>query len=177
MSDSPDASDRLLCRLALPLFAAIALCCPIHADDEKAAKQLSKLDVEFVKALTELAKRYDKEQIPEAAHFFANCALAFGEKNEPLTAIKASYEAAVYLGKLRGGEPIKETVAITSALGSVSVSYKKILDPWISSARKGELSEASRKLMFDTGVKYELARGAHEYVQAIQRFNALRKAM
>jgi hypothetical protein len=31
--------------------------------------------------------------------------------------------------------------------------------------------------MFEVGVKYELSRGAHEYVQAVQRLNALRKAM
>jgi hypothetical protein len=31
--------------------------------------------------------------------------------------------------------------------------------------------------MLDAGVRYELCRGAHEYVQAIQRFNVLRKAM
>jgi hypothetical protein len=146
-------------------------------DDEKLAKQLGKLDAEMVKGLTELAKKYDKDQVPEAAHFFASCALGFGAKDENLSAIKASNEASVYLGRLRGGEPIKETAPISGALGSVSTSYKKILDPWIASARKGGLPEATRKLMLETGVKYELARGAHEYVQAIQRFNALRKSM
>src|SRR5207247_8391091 len=41
----------------------------------------------------------------------------------------------------------------------------------------GGLSEETRKVMLDTGVKYELSRGAHEYVQAAQRVNTLRKAM
>jgi hypothetical protein len=154
------------------LFPAIA-----NGDDEKVAKQLAKLDAEFVKALTDLAKKYDKDQVPEAAHFFASCALGFGSKDETLSAIKASNEASVYLGRLRGGEPIKETAPIVTALGSVSTAYKKILEPWIRSARKGGLAEATRKLMFETGVKYEFSRGAHEYVQATQRFNTLRKAM
>ena len=35
------------------------------ADDEKAAKQLEKLDAQFVKALTELAKTYDDKKIPD----------------------------------------------------------------------------------------------------------------
>jgi hypothetical protein len=147
------------------------------ADDEKLAKQLGKLDAEFVKALTELAKKFDKDTVPEAAHFFASCALGFGSKDETLSSIKASHEASVYLGRLRGGEPLKETALITSALGGVSTAYKKILDPWIALARKGALSDEGHKLMLDTGVKYEISRGAHEYVQAIQRFNALRKAM
>lgn len=148
-----------------------------NADDEKVAKQLAKLDAEFVKALTDLAKKYDKDQVPEAAHFFASCALGFGAKDETLSSIKNSYEASVYLGRLRGGEPLKETAPITGALGSVSTSYKKLLDPWVARGRKGDLGEATRKLMLETGVKYELSRGAHEYVQATQRFNALRRKM
>jgi hypothetical protein len=31
--------------------------------------------------------------------------------------------------------------------------------------------------MLDTGIKYELARSAHEYIQAVQRFNLLRKGI
>jgi hypothetical protein len=153
--------------------------CPsaLRADDEKVAKQIAKLDAEFVKALTDLAKKFDKDQIPEAAHFFASCALGFGSKDEVVSSIKNSYEASVYLGRLRGGEPIKETAPITGAFGNVSSAYKKILEPWVLRARKGELPEATRKLMFETGIKYELSRGAHEYVQATQRFNALRRKM
>lgn len=147
------------------------------ADDEKVLKQLAKLDSEFLKALTELAKKYDKDQVPEAAHFFAGCALGLGAKDETLTSIKNSIEAAVYLGRMRGGEPLQETAPITGALGNLSIAYKKILDPWIRTARKGTLGDSTRKLMFDTGVKYELSRGAHEYVQAVQRFNALRRAI
>jgi hypothetical protein len=146
-------------------------------DDEKLAKQISRLDAEYLKAVTDLAKIYDRGQVPEAAHFFASCAIGYGAKDDALASMKTSYEASVYLGKLRGGEPIRETSPITGALGNVSSGYKKILDPWVRSARKGGLAEATRKLMFEIGVKYELARGAHEYVQAIQRFNALRKAM
>jgi hypothetical protein len=146
-------------------------------DDEKLIKQLGKLDAEFVKALTELAKKYDKDQVPEAAHFFASSALGYGAKDEGLAPIKAANEAAVFLGKLRGGEPLKETALIVGALGSVSTGYKKILDPWIAHARKDGLPEATRKVMLEIGVKYEVARGAHEYIQAIQRLNTLRKAM
>jgi hypothetical protein len=163
------------------LFALLVPCTEPAAqavkEEEKILKQIGRLDAEFVKALTELAKKYDKDQIPEAAHFFASCALGFGSKDEGLAPIKASHEAAVYLGRLRGGEPLKETAPITSTLGSVSVSYKKILDPWMFRARRGQLPEETRKQMFEIAVKYELARGAHEYVQATQRFNALRKAM
>jgi hypothetical protein len=161
------------------LCPALSSLCPrlVSADDEKVAKELAKLDALFVKALTELAKKYDKDQVPEAAHFFASVALGLGAKDEGLSPIKGSYEASVYLGRLRGGEPLKDTAPITSALGNVSTSYKKILEPWIKSARKGGLAEDTRKVMLDTGVKYELARGANEYVQAVQRFNALRKSM
>lgn len=60
-----------------------------------------------------------------------------------LSSIKNSYEASVYLGRLRGGERLKETAPITGALGSVSTVYKKKLDPWIARARKGELLEAT----------------------------------
>lgn len=146
-------------------------------DDEKLSKQIAKLDVELVKTLTDLAKKYDKDQVPEAAHFFASCALGFGGKDESANSIKASCEASVYLGKLRGGEPLKETAPITGALGSISTAYRKLLDPLIARARKNELPEAARGVMLETGPKYELARGAHEYVMAVQRFNSLRKAM
>src|ERR1041384_1383816 len=149
----------------------------LSADDEKVAKELSKLDAQFVKALTELAKKYDKDQVPEAAHFFASCAIAFGSKDESITPIKGAHEAAVYLGKLRGGDALKDTTPITAALGNVASGYKNILGPWIRSARKGDLPEATRKLMLETGVKYEIARGAHEYVGAIQRLNTLRKGI
>jgi hypothetical protein len=171
-------------RIAFMSFALIAVLAAGSAsaqqsakDDEKLSKQIIKLDAEFVKALTELAKKYDKDQVPEAAHFFASCALGFGGMDENLSPIKASYEASVYLGKLRGGEPLKETVAITGALGSISTAYGKVLDPLILRARKNEIPESARGIMFETGPKYELARGAHEYVMAVQRFNALRKAM
>jgi hypothetical protein len=170
--------DSQALRRVLVTLALLSVCPPgLSADDEKTAKQLAKLDAEFVKALTTLAQRFDKDQVPEAAHFFASCALGFGAKDETLSSIKASHEAAVYLGRLRGGEPIKETSPIVIALGGVSTAYKKILDPWITRARKGDLSTETQKLMFEVGVKYELSRGAHEYVQAVQRFNALRKAM
>jgi hypothetical protein len=173
--------SRKLRNVSFGGLLALTLICaqPIvsSADDEKAAKQLAKLDAEFVKALADLARKYDKDQIPEAAHFFASCALGFGAKDETLSSIKASYEASVYLGRLRGGEPLKETAPITGALGSISTSYKKLLDPWVTRARKGDLGESTRKLMLDTGIKYELSRGAHEYVQTTQRFNALRRKM
>jgi hypothetical protein len=146
-------------------------------EEERLQKQIGRLDSDFLKALAELAKTYDKDQIPEAAHFFSSCALGFGSKDEALSPIKASHEAAVYLGRLRGGEPLKETAPITSSLGGVSYGYKKILDPWMYRVRRGQLPEETRKQMFEIAVKYELSRGAHEYVQAIQRFNALRKAM
>lgn len=168
---------RLLRRIAVPLLAISFTPALSRADDEKDAKQLQKIDAQFVKALTELAKTYDEKKIPEAAHFFASCALGFEGKDEKLALIKGGWEGSVYLGKLRGGDPIKETSPITSVLGSHSTAYKKILDPWIAKARKNDLPESSRKLMLNTGVKYEIARGAHEYVQAVQRFNALRKAM
>ena len=177
MSSGTEMTMSWLRALALSTMAVASLTVLSHADDEKATKQLEKLDVQFVKALTELAKAYDDKKVPEAAHFFASCALGFGGKDEKLALIKGGWEGAVYLGKLRGGDPIKETAPITSALGSLSTAYKKILDPWIARARKNDLSESLRKAMLDTGVKYELCRGAHEYVQAVQRFNVLRKAM
>jgi hypothetical protein len=109
----------------MSFLALVALSGPSQADDEKAAKQLEKLDSQFVKALTELAKSYDDKKIPEAAHFFASCAIGFGGKDENLPLIKGGWEGAVYLGKLRGGDPIKETAPITAALGNLSTAYKK----------------------------------------------------
>lgn len=167
----------VFCALMAVLTAGGAAAQQATKEDEKVAKQLEKLDAQLIKALTDLAKKYDDDKIPEAAHFFASCAIGFGGKDEKLMAIKRGWEASVYLGKMRGGDLIKETAPITGLLGSLSTAYKKQLDPWIVRARKGQLSEAHRKQMFEVGQKFEIARGAHEYVQAIQRFNALRRAM
>lgn len=171
-------------RVSMASFALIATLAAGSApaqqagkEDEKVAKQLERLDAQLIKALTDLAKKYDADKVPEAAHFFASCALGFGAKDEAIMAIKKGWEASVYLGKMRGGDLIKETAPITGLLGSLSTAYKKHLDPLIARARKGQLAESQRKMMFEAGQKYEIARGAHEYVQAVQRFNALRRAM
>src|ERR1043165_4784612 len=82
----PMATRREFMRSALggallgPALSSIYPCI-LAADDEKVAKQLAKLDAEFVKALTELAKKYDKELVPDAAAFFAGVARGGGARD------------------------------------------------------------------------------------------------
>ncbi len=151
--------------------------------DARLADRVAKIDAKAHKALALLARQYDKEKDPEAAHFFAECFLGFAGKDSQVAAIKGGYEIDLYVGKLRGGAVIKAVNPIKRELQGPAAEYKKVLDEILVALRGGpgvaarDLSEAEKRTLFDVAVKYELARGAHEYVQAIQRFNELRRAL
>jgi hypothetical protein len=156
---------------------------PWSADeDAKLTAQVERIDAKFLKALGTLAQEYDKAKDPEAAHFFAECALGFGLKDPKIAVIKGAYEIDLYVGKLRGGVVLKAVNPIKRELYEPAKEYKKIYDEILSpvsrvKAQKEGFPEARRRILHDVAVKYEIAQRAHEYVQAIQRFNELRRAM
>lgn len=163
-----------------------------QTSEEKIAARVAKADEKLVKALASLAKKYDLEKDPEAAHFFAECALGLGGKDSEVVAIRTSTELDVYLGKVRGGKVMEKTGPIQSELGSLQTEYKRVVEELIEEsdvkdrlppyrapgARAAQgLSEKGKELLYGAVVKYELARGAHEYIQTTQEFNRLRGAM
>lgn len=149
----------------------------VRADDEKTLKHVAKLDAELVRALSKLAQTYDELKDPEAAHFFASTALAFGAKDDKLVGIKNTWEVAVFIGKIRGGQILKDAEPITTALGGLHREYELIRDELWTPGTRGTLSEGLVKTLRDAGVKMELTQNAHEYIRVVQRFNALRQAM
>jgi hypothetical protein len=66
---------------------------------------------------------------------------------------------------------------IFAMLGGLDAEYMKLIDPLVAQAKKDGISEETKKVLHDCAIKHELARGAHEYIQATQRFNALRRSM
>lgn len=149
----------------------------LTADDDKLAKRVEQLTAQLVKSLEDLAKKYDTLGDPEAAHFLASCAVGFGSKDTKVAGIKGSREVDVFLAKLRGGEELKDPNPIDTALRGIAFESKKLLDTLLPQLKKGELSTAARNMAFDLVPKYEIARGAKEYIQATQRFNRLRREM
>jgi hypothetical protein len=145
--------------------------------DEKLLKRIEKLDTRFLKAFEQLAKQYDELKDPEAAHFLAECAISFGSKDEKVKAIRASWEVLVFVGKFRGGVVTPDPAPIVTGLGNFDSEYQKIVDQLVAQAKKEGISDETKKVLHECAVKHELARGAHEYIQATQRINALRKAM
>ena len=173
------ADGRPLCA-AIILLAIIGIGTETPAYpslDEKLAERAAKIDERFVKAFEGLAKKYDEAKDPEAAHLLASCAVGFGSKDVKVAGIKGSREADVFLARLRGGEVLADANPIDSALRGLAVEYKKLLEPLFPQLKKGELSAAAKSLVHDLVPKYEIARGAEEYIQATQRFNKLRRAM
>jgi len=167
----------LLQRSALSLLAVSLLTLPSPASDEKLSKQIERLDLRLVKAFDVLCKRYDDLKDPEAAHFLAECAVGFGSKDEKVKAIKTSWEALVFIGKFRGGVVTPDPAPIITTLGNLDLEYMKIVDLLAAQARKEGISEETKKILHECAIKHELARGTHEYIQATQRINALRRAM
>ncbi len=146
-------------------------------EDERLQARVAKIDEKLIKALGGLAREYDKAKDPEATHFFAECFLGFGGKDSQVAAIKGGYEIDLYVGKLRGGTVIKAVNPIKRELQGPAKEYKKVFDELYAAARAGGISEFRKKILHDVAVKYEIAQSAHEYVQAIQRFNELRRAL
>jgi len=48
--------------------------------DEKLDKRIARLDEKLLASLADLARKHDADKNPEAAHFFASCAVGFGSK-------------------------------------------------------------------------------------------------
>src|SRR5579863_2018991 len=164
--------------LILTLLAAALAGQPSHAQaDDKLAKKVEKLDGQLVKKCSEFAIKYDEEKNPEAAHFFASCAIGYGGKDDKVIGIKNAWEVAVFIGKVRGGQVLKDVEPIISALSGLNQEYRTIRDSLWTPGTRGTLSEGSIKVLREAGVKMELTQNAHEYIRATQRFNALRQAM
>lgn len=165
-------------RVVLALLSFVLLChLESGADDEKVAKRIEQLTTQLIKNLEDLAKRYDTLGDPEAAHFLASCAVGFGSKDAKVAGIKSSREVDVFLARLRGGELLADVNPIDTALRGIAFDSKKLLDSLLPQLKRGELSAAAKTLVHDLIPKYEIARGAEEYIQATQRFNKLRRAM
>ncbi len=159
---------------------AILLVCAgasAQESDEKLTARVAKIDDKFLPALGDLAKKYDAEGNPEAVHFFAECALSFGKSDSDLSALKKKWETDLFLGRVRGGKVLEAVHPIKEALRGPQAEYKKILDEITASARAGALTDTRRRILHDCAVKYEISRGAHEYIQATQRINEIRRGM
>jgi hypothetical protein len=164
-------------RAAVAVFFALAGFHSVQTQDDKLEKRASQLSAQLVKALEGLARTYDEKSDPEAVHLLASCALGFGSKDPKLATIKGAREVDLFVGKLRGGEVLADANPIDTALRGIAFELKKLIDQQIPLLKKGELSEAAKALVHDLVPKYEIARGAEEYIQATQRFNKLRRAM
>ncbi len=163
--------------LLLGIVSLLLVSPRLEADDEKLSKRLDQLTIQLVKNLEALAKSYDEKNDPEAAHFLASCAIGFGSKDPKVATIKGSREVDLFVGKLRGGERLADANPIDTALRGIATDAKKLLDSLLPQLKEGELSPAAKNLVHDLVPKYEIARGAEEYIQATQRFNKLRRAM
>ncbi len=157
---------------ALPVLA-LAQDAPDEAKGQKA------LDERFLPALVELAKLYNGKGDPEACCFFCECALGFGAGDaEALKGLKKKWEDEVYYGRVRGGVVLKDAAPIEKAMGGLGKEYRAIVEELLKKgASKEGLTDAQKQVMWACVVRSELARGAHEYVQATQRFNELRRSM
>jgi hypothetical protein len=167
----------LLWGVRLIVFPALLCAAFPLRQDPSLGERSRALDAKLVAACTELARSFDELKDPEAAHFFAECALGFGSTEEKTKEIKKKWETEVYLGRLRGGVVLKDASPIETKLAPLAKEYKAVLDDLVAKAVAKKLSEDERKLLHGVVVKYELARGAHEYVQATQGFNELRAKM
>ena len=144
---------------------------------DKLAKRLEKIDQKFLQKLVELAKKYDEARDAEAAHWLASCAVALGSKDLEALKIKSAWELDLFVGKVRGGEVLKDASPINIALRASAYEYKKMVDRLVLEARRKGLGEKRKRILHDSAIRQELARGAADYIQATQRVNALRRAM
>jgi hypothetical protein len=161
-------------RLALLGAALIGIEASALPQETKVADRVSELDAKLVAACTDLSRSFDEKKDPEAAHFFAECTLGFGSADEKTKEIKKRWETEVYLGRSRGGVVLKDASPIEGKLAPLAKEYKEVLDDLVSKAVAKKLSDFEKKLLPGVVEKFELARGAHEYVKATQRFNELR---
>lgn len=158
-------------RLLLPLLIFLA---GAQSDGDRFAQRVSKIDERYLKTLTDLSMQFDKSGDIEAAHFFAECAMGFGSKDEMVKAIRWDTERRVYLGSTQGGKPLEKPAQISTKLEPIAKDYKQVMSDL---EKQGALTEGDLRLLRDLGVKYELAVGAAEYITATKRINALRNGM
>lgn len=147
--------------------------------DDKLKLRVEKIDEKLAKALAELATKYSEDSDVEAAHFFAECFRGLGKKDDKIHAIWLDWELKVYLGKEQGGKPLEKAAPIGQKLASINGDYKKVLEELLALAKKERrsMSETEAKLFRECAVKYELTRGAQDYIKTIKRINELRRAM
>ncbi len=148
-----------------------------QADDLSA--RADKLDERLVSAFVALAGDYDSKKDPEASHFFAECALGLGSKDENTAALRKKWEDELYRGRSRGGIVIadKELATLNSKLTALAKEARTILDLLVDEAQKGKIKDEQRILLQRVALRCELARGAGDYIRATQRFNATRAKM
>lgn len=170
------AAMYLRAPMALILAAASG---PLLAQEDPTdvAAKIARLDEQLVPALTELAFHFDKQGDPEAVAFFAECALGLGSPHAHLAEIKKKWEDEVYYGRAPGGKVLAETKPIEERLTKLSPEYRAIVASLMKMAKLRALTERERAAMHQAVIRTELSRGAHEYVQATQRFNELRRHM
>ena len=144
---------------------------------EKSAEHIERLDARFAATLADLARRFDQERNPEAAHFLAACAVGFGLNDPAMRLVQHSWETDLLVGKVRGGTPINDPHVLRNALHGYAQEYGKIVEALSRDAEKGTVNDVSRRLLHECGIRREIAASAHEYIAATHRFNALRRAM
>ena len=144
---------RMTRGLLIVLTAALASRTSDAQTDGKVLKKVEKIDAQLVKALCGLAVKYDDLKDPEAAHFFASSALGYGAKEDRLLGIKNTWEVSVFLGKVLGGKVLADAEPVTTALQGLSQEYRGIRDALCTEGTRGNLGEASKKLLQGAGVK------------------------
>jgi len=170
-----DAASKALVALGMSLILGSSG--SAQDSDERLAGRLQKLDEKFLPALVELAKKYDQARDAEAAHWLASCAVALGSKDADALKIKSAWELDLFVGKVRGGEVLKDANPIDTALRGSAHEYKKFVDTLVLEARRKGLGEGAKGVLHDAVVRQELARGAADYIQVVQQVNSLRRGM
>jgi len=167
----------LLVRLVAIVTIGAAAVAAGAQDGPALADRIAKLDEKLLATLADFAAAFDEMKDPEAAHFFAECALGLGSADAKLRDLQKKWENEIYYGRSRGGKVLEETAAIEKRLAPLAKEYRAIVDELVKTGTTSPLSDDARKQLHGCVVKAELARAAHEYIQATHRFNELRRAM
>lgn len=140
------------------------------------AARAARIDEQFVGVLKDLARQYDKDN-PEAAHFFLECLLGLGEKSSASAARKRVLESEFLVGKLRGGDVRRDVTPVLQALKGPATEYEALFGELYKATLKTPRSEPLVKLLHECAIKFELSRGAADYILMIQELNKLRRGM
>ncbi len=155
---------------------ALILLWPALQADEPAVK-VQKLNERLVAAFVELAGDYDSKKDPEACHFFAECAIGLGSKDEKTVALRKKWEDEVYYGRSRGGVVLTDTKPIEDRLATISRDTRNLFEDLVKASGEKGTDDKMKAALSSAAVMHEVARGASDYVRAVQRFNALRSKM